>query len=81
MQRARRAVVASMDPMQRAARHAMRMAGTTALQDLLAEVAASAGDGGCTDDACKESHAAARGEVGIAARASTRRRGGTIGLR
>jgi hypothetical protein len=28
-----------MDPMQRAARHAMRMAGTTALQDLLAEVA------------------------------------------
>ena len=37
--RARRAVVASMDPMQRAARHAMRMAGTTALQDLLAEVA------------------------------------------
>ena len=29
----------SMDPMQRAARHAMRMAGTTALQDLLAEVA------------------------------------------
>ena len=37
--RARRAVVASMDPMQRAARHAMPMAGTTALQDLLAEVA------------------------------------------
>ena len=37
--RARRAAVASMDPMQRAARHAMRMAGTTALQDLLAEVA------------------------------------------
>ena len=28
-----------MDPMQRAARHAMPMAGTTALQDLLAEVA------------------------------------------
>ena len=28
-----------MDPMQRAARPAMRMAGTTALQDLLAEVA------------------------------------------
>ena len=37
--RARRAVIASMDPMQRAARHAMRMADTTALQDLLAEVA------------------------------------------
>ena len=37
--RARRAVVASMDPMQRATRHAMRMAGTTALQDLRAEVA------------------------------------------
>jgi hypothetical protein len=28
-----------MDPMQRAARHALRLAGTTALQDLLAEVA------------------------------------------
>jgi hypothetical protein len=37
--RARRAAVASMDPMQRAARHALRLAGTTALQDLLAEVA------------------------------------------
>ena len=37
--RARRAARASMDPLQRAARHAMRMAGTTALQDLLAEVA------------------------------------------
>ena len=99
--RARRAVVASMDPMQRAARHAMPMAGTTALQDLLAEVAGrrralagerrplrgaryscedprsrpraarggacGAGDGGCTDDACEESHAAARGGDGTAA--------------
>ena len=103
------AVVASMDPMQRATlratRHAMRMAGTTALQDLLAEVAGrrrlsgarysredprlgsrprrraarggacGAGYGGCTDDACEESHAAARGGDGTAARARTRRRG------
>ena len=78
---------------------AMRMAGTTALQDLLAEVAGrrreahdtaarirdlararrgsacGAGDGGCTDNACEESHAAARGGDGTAARARTRRRG------
>ena len=81
----------------------MRMAGTTALQDLLAEVAGrrreahdtaarirdlaharraahggsacGAGDGGCTDNACEESHAAARGGDGTAARARTRRRG------
>jgi len=33
------ACIAGMDPTQRAARHALRVAGTTALQDLLAEVA------------------------------------------
>jgi hypothetical protein len=42
--RARRAAVASMDPTLRVARHAMRMAGTTALQDLLAEVAGRRGE-------------------------------------
>ena len=36
--RARRAAVASLDPQQRAARHAMSMAGTTALQDVMAEL-------------------------------------------
>jgi hypothetical protein len=91
--------------MQRAARHAMRMAGTTALQDLLAEVAGrwrealqpsgaryrredprsrprsarggacGADDGGYTDGAREESHAAARGRDGTAARARARRRG------
>ena len=33
-----RAAVASLDPLQRAARHAMHMAGTTALQDAMAEL-------------------------------------------
>jgi hypothetical protein len=91
-----------MDPMQRAARNAMRIAGTTALQDLLAEVAGrrreahdtaarirdlararasarggacGADDGGYTDDAREESHPAARGRDGTAARARARRRG------
>ena len=36
--RARRAAVASLDPQQRAARHAMSMAGTTALQDVMVEL-------------------------------------------
>ena len=52
-----RAVVASMDPMQRATlratRHAMRMAGTTALQDLLAEVAGRRRLSGASDTAAR----------------------------
>jgi hypothetical protein len=88
--------------MQRAARHAMRIAGTTALQDLLAEVAGrrrrrtipprgsaicrprsarggacGADDGGHADGAREESHAAARGRDGTAARARARCRGGS----
>ena len=51
------AVVASMDPMQRATlratRHAMRMAGTTALQDLLAEVAGRRRLSGASDTAAR----------------------------
>ena len=36
--RARRAAAANLDPLQRAARHAMSIAGTTALQDAMAEL-------------------------------------------
>jgi hypothetical protein len=63
--RARRAAVASMDPMQRAARHAMRMAGTTALQDLLAEVAGRRRE---AHDTAERSFARARRAAVLAAR-------------
>ena len=99
--RARRAVVASMDPMQRAARHAMRWQtpppsriswprwrgagerrtiqprGSRRRARRAAVLAARVMGGArrCTDDTCEESHAAARGGDGTAARARARRRG------